>query len=37
MRKKTQTGPLEAWQRQYQRLRASLARTGYISQGSVDQ
>jgi len=35
MRKKTQTGPLEAWQRQYQRLRASLSRTGYISQGSV--
>jgi hypothetical protein len=33
MRKKS--GPTEALQRQYQRLRSSLARTGYISQGSV--
>lgn len=27
--------PLTAWQREYQRLRQSLAQTGYISQGSV--
>jgi len=33
MRKKS--APLEALQRQYQRLCSSLGRTGYISQGSV--
>ena len=33
MQKKS--GPTDALQRQYQRLRSSLARTGYISQGSV--
>ena len=32
--KKT-ASPLKAWERQYQRLRQSLAQTGYISQGSV--
>ena len=29
------TAPTDAWQRQYQRLCANLAHTGYISQGSV--
>jgi hypothetical protein len=35
MRKKKKAGPPKALHRQYQRLRAGLARTGYISQGSV--
>jgi len=35
MRKKNKTAPAQTWQRHYQRLRASLAQTGYISQGSV--
>jgi hypothetical protein len=33
--KKNLAPPLRAWQRQYQRLRQALARTGYISHGSV--
>jgi hypothetical protein len=32
---KKEAAPSQALQRQYQRLRAGLARTGYISQGSV--
>ena len=32
---KTPSDPTASWQRRYQRLCASLARTGYISQGSV--
>ena len=32
--KKT-ASPLNAWERQYERLRLRLAQTGYISQGSV--
>lgn len=33
--KKKSAGPTDSLQRQYQRLRSSLASTGYISQGSV--
>jgi hypothetical protein len=32
---KRTTPPTASWQQRYQRLAASLARTGYISQGSV--
>ena len=32
---KTNSSALAAWQRQYERLRQSLAHIGYISQGSV--
>ena len=32
---KNQTAPIDALRRQYQRLCSRLARTGYISQGSI--
>lgn len=34
---KNKTAALAAWHKQYDRLRQSLSRTGYISQGSVLQ